>query len=116
MTIFICRHRKVEDHSAEAAAEAHNEANHGMKYHRYWYYENPSTLLRFTEVPSKEAAGAVYGEEPGLSADEIIEVHSRVLRRKGWSLQPRSSLCALLPFSLREEPFSAAGCVEETPS
>ena len=79
MPLFMDTHRKVEDLSAQAVADAHKkdleiQEKHGVKYHRYWFNEDEGLVHCLVEAPSKEAAETVHREAHGLMPDEIVEV------------------------------------------
>jgi Protein of unknown function (DUF4242) len=81
MPLFMDEHNSVEGLTAEAVAGAHKkdletQAQHGVKYLRYWYNEDAGKVYCLVEAPSKEAAEAVHREAHGLVADEIIEVRA----------------------------------------
>ena len=59
MHVYMDLHRNLEGLSAEAVAEAHDkdlqvQDKHGVKYHRYWYYEKSGLLLCLVEAPKQE--------------------------------------------------------------
>ena len=79
MPLYLDVHHKIENLSADGAAEAHRkdlEVQHkyGVNYLRYWFDEGTGKVFCLIEAPSKEAAAAVHREAHGSVADEIIEV------------------------------------------
>ena len=79
MPLFMDVHRNVEGLTAEAVAGAHKkdletQAQHGVKYLKYWFNDQTGRIYCLVDAPSKEAAETVHREAHGLVADEIMEV------------------------------------------
>ena len=79
MPLYLDIHQHVPGLTAEAVAGAHArdlevQAQHGVKYLKYWFDEGTGKVFCLVEAPSREAAAAVHREAHGLLADEIIEV------------------------------------------
>jgi uncharacterized protein YcfL len=79
MPLYMDIHKNVDGLTAEAVINAHQrdlevQADHQVKYHRYWYNDKEGVVFCLVEAPSKEAAETVHREAHGLTADEIIEI------------------------------------------
>jgi hypothetical protein len=79
MPLFLDVHNKIDNLTADGAADAHRkdletQNKYGVKYLRYWFDELTGKVFCLVEAPSKEAAEAVHREAHGFIADEIVEV------------------------------------------
>jgi hypothetical protein len=80
MPLFIDMHRKVPEGASVAdiaqahAADLKVQANHGVRYLRYWVDESSRQVFCLVEAPDAAAAAAVHREATGSVADEIYEV------------------------------------------
>ncbi len=79
MPLYMDVHRNLEGLTAEGLAADHEkdlevQANHGVKYMKYWFNLAEGTVFCMCEAPNKQAAEAVHREAHGLVADEIIEI------------------------------------------
>jgi uncharacterized protein DUF4242 len=79
MPLYMDYHRKVDGLTADAVAGAHQrdlevQAQHGVKYLKYWFDDATGKVFCLVDAPSMEAAEAVHREAHGLVADEIVEV------------------------------------------
>jgi hypothetical protein len=79
MPLYLDIHKKVDGATDEAVAAAHlkdleTQEKYGVKYMKYWFDEDTSTIFCLVEAPNKEAAERVHREAHGLTADEIHEV------------------------------------------
>ncbi len=80
MPLFMDVHVKLpEGATAADVAGAHEadlkiQAEHGVKYLRYWVDESAGKVFCLVEAPSAEAAATVHREAHGLVADNIFEV------------------------------------------
>jgi hypothetical protein len=79
MPLFMDVHHTVDGLTAEAVAAAHQrdlevQAQHDVKYLKYWFDEASGKVFCLVEAPSQEAAAAVHRAAHGLVADEITEV------------------------------------------
>lgn len=55
-------------------ADLQTQAQHDVRYLRYWVDEPRGKVFCLVEAPSAEAAAAVHREAHGLVADEIFQV------------------------------------------
>lgn len=79
MPLYMDVHKKVDGATDDAVAAAHlkdleTQQKYGVKYLKYYFDKNTSTIFCVVEAPSKEAAERVHREAHGLTADEIHEV------------------------------------------
>jgi hypothetical protein len=79
MPLFIDIHNHVDGLTAEAVAAAHArdlevQAQHGVKYLKYWFDVNSGKVFCLVDAPNKEAAIAVHRQAHGLVADDLVEV------------------------------------------
>lgn len=80
MPLFMDVHEKLPDGATAAdVAGAHEadlkiQADHGVKYLRYWVDEKEGKVFCLVEAPSAEAAATVHKEAHGLVADKLFEV------------------------------------------
>jgi hypothetical protein len=63
----------------EQAAEIHQrdlaiQAEHGVRFLKYWYDPTTGRVYCLSEAPNKDAVNAVHMQAHGLTADEIFEV------------------------------------------
>ena len=82
MPIYMDIHRHVAGASAKDVAGAHQKdletgKKHGVRYLKYWHYQQEGKIFCLVEAPSAEAAAAVHREAHGLVAEEIylVEEH-----------------------------------------
>ena len=79
MPLYLDVHNKIENLTADGAADAHRkdleiQQQYGVKYLRYWFDEGTGKVFCLVEAPSKEAAEAVHRHAHGFIADSIVEV------------------------------------------
>jgi Protein of unknown function (DUF4242) len=80
MALFMDVHENLpEGATAADVAGAHEadlrvQADHGVKYLRYWVDEANGKVFCLVEAPDAEAANTVHREAHGLVADHIYEV------------------------------------------
>lgn len=80
MPLYMDVHEKLPDGATAAdVAGAHEadlkiQADHGVKYLRYWVDEKEGKVFCLVEAPSAEAAATVHKEAHGLVADKLFEV------------------------------------------
>ncbi len=79
MPLYMDLHKNLQGLSPEALALAHLKDlevqwKHGVKYLRYWFNEQNSSVFCLVDAPNIEAAQEVHRSSHGLVADEIIEV------------------------------------------
>jgi Nickel responsive protein SCO4226-like len=72
-------HKKVKGVTTEAVAEAHrkdleHQAQHGVKFLKYWVDEKSESVFCLVDAPNREASNKVHKEAHGLVADEVHEV------------------------------------------
>jgi hypothetical protein len=63
----------------EQLAEIHQrdlaiQAEHGVRFLKYWYDPATGRVICLSEAPNKDAVLAVHQEAHGATADEIFEV------------------------------------------
>ncbi len=80
LPLYMDMHTLDDAVTVEAVAEAHladlqAQANHDVRYLRYWVDEGDGTIFCLVEAPSPEAAATVHREAHGLVADRIFQVH-----------------------------------------
>ena len=84
MPLFIDVHHTLDKGlTPDAVAELHQkdlavQANHGVRYLKYWYDPRTGKAFCLSEAPSPEAVLAVHPEAhadaKGIIADEIFQV------------------------------------------
>lgn len=80
MPLFMDVHESLpEGASAEDVAHAHEadleiQAQHEVRYLRYWVDDRAGKVFCLVEAPNAEAAATVHKEAHGLVADHIYEV------------------------------------------
>ena len=79
MPLYMDVHSLEGGVSASDVADAHAkdveiQAQHGVKYHRYWVDEKAGKIFCLVEAPNAEAAHTVHREAHGLVAEEIYQV------------------------------------------
>lgn len=84
MTLYLDIHRNQTEATAEEVAKAHisdleAQDKHGVKYLKYWFNQENSTICCLIDAPSKDACCAVHQAAHGNLADDIIEVESDML-------------------------------------
>ena len=77
-------HLDPADVTVEGVAEAHRQdlaiqAEHGVRYERYWVDEDAGTIYCLVRAPSAEEANDVHRRSHGLVADEIHPVEEGIL-------------------------------------
>ena len=79
MPRYLDMHTSAHGVTPEEVAELHVkdlavQANHGVRYIKYWVDPATGRVFCLSEAPSKEAALAVHREAHGQMPDEIFEV------------------------------------------
>jgi hypothetical protein len=64
----------LDDVAKAHMADLETQAQHDVKYHRYWVDESAGKVFCLVEAPNPEAAHTVHREAHGLVAQEIFEV------------------------------------------
>jgi Protein of unknown function (DUF4242) len=68
----------VADVAEAHCADLKAQAQHDVRYLRYWVDEPRGTVFCLVEAPSAEAAAAVHRQAHGLVADDVFQVQEGV--------------------------------------